>query len=296
MRVLNLDEAVQYYRDVMGLDYVDKTADGRVMFKGYDEFDHHSLTLREAAEPGLDYMGFKVESAEILEEYAKQTAEFGLKIEAVPAQSDQPGFGKRYAVDLPTGHRIDLYSEVELAADHPELTNPNIWQHEPKGIGVTGFDHALLFGPNAKDTVRYFTDVLGLSIVEIAKAPDGENNLCVWLTGNNKAHDVAVLEFPEPGKIHHFAFKLESWNDIGRAADLMSINNIKIDAGPMRHGVTRGQTIYFFDPSGNRNEVYAGGYAHFPDMPVRVWDFDHVGKGIFYYSRTLNDAFLTVVT
>jgi len=27
-------------------------------------------------------------------------------------------------------------------------------------------------------------------------------------------------------------------------------------SGPTRHGITRGQTIYFFDPSGNRNESF----------------------------------------
>ncbi|MCL2339309.1 MAG: catechol 2,3-dioxygenase, partial [Actinomycetia bacterium] len=78
--------------------------------------------------------------------------------------------------------------------------------------------------------------------------------------------------------------------------DLISINNVSLDAGPMRHGVTRGLTIYFFDPSGNRNETYAGGYAYFPDMPVRKWDFAQAGKGIFYYTRELNDRFLTVVS
>ena len=60
--------------------------------------------------------------------------------------------------------------------------------------------------------------------------------------------------------------------------------------------MTRGQTIYFFDPSGNRNEVYAGGYTYYPDNPTRVWTSDGFDKGIFYYERALNERFLTVVT
>jgi hypothetical protein len=31
-------------------------------------------------------------------------------------------------------------------------------------------------------------------------------------------------------------------------------------------------------------------------MPIRKWDFDKAGKGIFYYTRELNDRFLSVVT
>ena len=33
MRVVNLDESVAFYRDIMGLDVVGTTSDGRVMLK-----------------------------------------------------------------------------------------------------------------------------------------------------------------------------------------------------------------------------------------------------------------------
>ncbi len=56
------------------------------------------------------------------------------------------------------------------------------------------------------------------------------------------------------------------------------------------------ETVYFFDPAGNRNEVFAGGYAYYPDNPTRVWSADELGKGIFYYQKELNDRFLGVVT
>lgn len=295
LRVLEMDKAVIHYRDRLGLDVVGTTADGRVMLKGYDEFDHHSLVLRQADEAGLDFMGFKVDSDATLSEIETKTKAFGLPYEIIPADSDQPGFGKRIAVDLPTGHRIDIYAEVAKADDTPGILNPNIWQREPHGMRALGFDHALLYGPNSKEAVRYCTEVLDMATVEIANAPD-DSTICTWLTANNKCHDVAILEYDKPGKLHHLGFKLESWSDIGNAADLISVYDISLDAGPMRHGITRGQTIYFFDPSGNRNETYAGGYAHYPDMPVRVWDFDHIGKGIFYYTRELNDRFLSVVS
>ena len=73
-------------------------------------------------------------------------------------------------------------------------------------------------------------------------------------------HGITILpELPGPqGKLHHFAFRLEDWNSVGRAADLMTMDDVPIDIGPTRHGITRGQTVYFFDPSGNRNEVFAG--------------------------------------
>jgi len=69
-----------------------------------------------------------------------------------------------------------------------------------------------------------------------------------------------------------------------------------VDIGPTRHGATRGYTIYFFDPSGNRNEVFAGGYTYYPDSPLRTWTGDELGKNVFYYEKQLNERFLTVVT
>ena len=45
------------------------------------------------------------------------------------------------------------------------------------------------------------------------------------------------------------------------------MDDVSVDIGPTQHGITRGETIYFFDPAGNRNEVFAGGYFSYPDRP-----------------------------
>ena len=81
-----------------------------------------------------------------------------------------------------------------------------------------------------------------------------------------------------------------------RAADIISRKDVSLDIGPTRHGITRGATIYFFDPSGNRNEVFAGGYIHYPDKPVITWMVEDLGRAIFYHDRKLNEAFLNVHT
>lgn len=299
VRVLDIEKSVHFYKDILGLIEVGR-ADDRVFFKGYDEFDHHTFVIRLADKPGLDFMAFKADCDETLTRIEKETKEFGLPCEVIPANTDQPGYGRRLSVSLPTGHRIDLFAEVERASQTPDVRNPDIWPNgiPPVGVGACAVDHALLFGPNAAEAVRYFKEVLGLGVVEVAKASANpeDGDLCTWLSGSNRPHDVAVLNFDQPGKVHHYGFKLNSWTDVGRAADILTINNVQIDAGPMRHGITRGYTLYFFDPSGNRCEVFAGGYAYYPDMPTRVWDADQVGKGIFYYDRKLKENYLEIIT
>jgi catechol 2,3-dioxygenase len=100
----------------------------------------------------------------------------------------------------------------------------------------------------------------------------------------------------EDGKFHHASFYLPSGEEVFRAADIIRKNKVRIDVGPTRHGISRGHTIYFFDPSGNRNEVFAGGYLYYPDRPVITWTADQLGKAIFYYEDALNERFLTHVT
>ena len=55
--------------------------------------------------------------------------------------------------------------------------------------------------------------------------------------------------------------------------------------GPTRHGITRGHTIYFFDPLGNRNKVFTGGYWADPKVEPITWTADKLWQGIFYWDR-----------
>lgn len=293
LSVLDMAPAVTHYADRIGLDKVCEGPDGRVYFKGWDEFDHHSVVLRQADSPGLDIFAFKVASDEALQSFRRRITDWGLAVDDVPA-GEQPGLGARIGFTIPSGHRIELYAHADRAEDHPPLKNPLLWNREPRGMKPIRFDHGLLYGPDIDRSEAFFREALDFSVVE--RVDDDQGPVALWMTASNKAHDIAFARYPEPGKLHHLAFFLENWNDVGAAADLITHYDISLDAGPTRHGITRGLSIYFFDPSGNRDEVYAGGYTHYPDTPVREWTADQLGRGIFHYERRLNDTFLSVVT
>ena len=295
LKVLDLDETLNFYTNILGLNEVCRTDDGRVCLKGYDEFDHHSLTLRLADEAGLDFVAFKVGCPDELEKMKLAVEAFGYAVDVVPANSSQPGFGKRYGFTISTGHRFEIYSEVELSAQTPMIKNPDIWTAPPRGIRAQRMDHFLLYGPNIAEAERFCKEVLGMFVPEVCNTPDG-NRLAAWITGSNKPHDLAFVEYPVPGKLHHLGFYLSDWSDIGNAADWIALNRLKLDIGPTRHAITRGLSIYFWEPSGNRIEVYAGGYTAYPDNPQRVWDSDQLGRGLFYYSGEVIPSFLEIVT
>jgi len=294
IRVTDIDAAAKHYVDRVGLHEVSREPDGRVYLRAWDEFDRHSVVLRPADMPGMDYVGFKVASEAELDSFGQRVEKSGTGVEEVPAD-EQPGLGRRLAFVVPTGHRIELFAEMALSDNGPMTSNPELWREEPHGMRVTRLDHVNLHGPNIDDVVKFFTEVLDFSLVEAAQTPDG-SIAAAFLSCSNKAHDVAFIRRAEPGKFHHAAFSLESWHEVGQAADIIARYDIPLDIGPTRHGITRGQTIYFFDPSGNRNEVFSGGFIYYPDNPRRVWSVDKIGKAVFYYQRELNERFMSVVT
>ena len=295
LRVLDMDESVKFYTEVLGLQEVGRDASGRVYFKCWDERDHHSVVLRQADRAGIDLFAFKVLNKATLEKFDRDLKEYGVKTERIPA-GEMLNTGERVRFTIPTGHTIELYAEKLDVGNGMSYTNPEAWVPNLPGIAPSRMDHALLYGGDIDGVRALFEKVLGFSLVETIKLEDGKTDLAIWLTCSAKAHDVALVRHSEDDKLHHLSFRLESWEQVLRAADLMSMHRVSIDAGPTRHGVTRGTTIYFFDPSGNRLETFCGGYDFYPDMHPITWTWEEAGAGVFYHDRKLNERFLTVVS
>lgn len=294
LRVLDLEEAIEHYRDRIGLNLVSRE-DDRAFFQAFDEFDRHSIILRESDHPGMDVMGFKVAKDTDLDHFAERLLDMGVHVDVLPEGKD-PGVGRKIRFKLPTQHVFELYSEMELSQTGPAISDPDVWVVEPRGMRVTRFDHCALNGVDIAASAKILVDALDFSITEELVDEASGGRMAIFLSCSNKAHDVAFLGAPEDGKIHHTSFNLESWHDVGHAADIISRYDISLDIGPTRHGITRGQTIYFFDPSGNRNETFSGGYFYYPDNPRRTWKAENAGKAVFYYEKALNDRFMTVNT
>ncbi len=293
--VLDLEEAVSHYADLLGLIEMDRDDQGRVYLKGWTEVDKFSVVLRKADAPGMDFMGFKVLNDEVLETLEKDLQNYGCSVEHI-AVGELKGCGRRIRFKAPTGHNFELYADKEQTGKWGvSNVNPEAWPRDLKGMKATRFDHCLLYGPNVEATYELFRDVLGFDLAEQVVDPD-DNRIAAFLTTGMKAHDVAFIDCPEPNKFHHASFFLDSWEAVMRAADLITMTDTSIDIGPTRHGLTHGQTVYFFDPSGNRNEVFCGGDYHYPDHPPVTWKAEDLGKAIFYHDRVLNERFLSVLT
>lgn len=294
LRVMELEKAVDYYTNVIGLEVVGRDSE-RVYMKAWDEFDHHSFILQEADSAGLDHLAFKVEKADDLAAFEKKSEQFGCTVRRI-SKGTRLGEGETLRIEIPTGHQIELYQDIELLGTKVGTVNPHPWPMETKGIAPHRFDHCLLTGEDLETVTRFFTEVLDLHQSEKIMTVDGEIMVGSFLHARNgKAHDLAFVKGPDK-KLHHAAFFVNNWYDVLKAADLLTMKDVPIEVTPTRHGITRGETIYFFDPSGNRNEAFAGGTTVYHDSPTITWTEDKIGQGIFYHRRELIESFGKALT
>lgn len=297
LRVLDLPESRRHYGDRMGLIESHIGDDDKAYYKGADEHDWYSLVIRQADESGIDYIGFKTLAEEDLERFEGALEARGIATRWVEAGA-YPLSGRRLIFTLPTGHEAHIYAHKDQNGNGMPLRNPGTIPDEGyiRGMRIIRMDHVLIGGPNIEEARDLMRDVFGWTVSEQLVDHTNEMPLAVFLSASTKPHDIAFILQPEPARFHHVSFLLESVNDLYHAADLVGKYDIAVDVAPNRHGVTRGATIYFFDPSGNRNEVFTGGYVHYPDTPTLTWDTSQLGRATFSHDNTPRESFLNVLT
>lgn len=293
--VTDLDLATAYYTLVMGMEVTAVDADS-VYLKCWDEEDHHSLRLRYASRLGIDQMSFKVHHDDDLADLERKVSRFGLPVERISA-GESLGQGESIRFATPSGHVMELVADVEKVGTSRPRSRPEADWATPgatprERIAPPRMDHLLVTAEEVGEATRFYIDVLGFRITEQLLDGNG-HQLGTWMERSHSPHDLAVVHGPNGG-LHHFAYWLDDWDEVRNAADILAFNGIQLDVGPTRHGITRGTTIYFFDPLGTRNEVFTGGYRPDPDFPTLTWTEDNAGRAIFYYEGQLNDRFMKV--
>lgn len=304
LKVMDIDAAVKHYENVLGLKTTMKDKEGNVYLKCWDEWDKYSLVLTPSDRAGMNHMAYKVERDAELDELHTKIAAAGIKVNLMP-EGTLPSTGRMLQFNLPSGHEMRLYAMKEYVGTSVGTTNPEPWPDGLKGAGVHWLDHLLLMcemNPEAgvntvADNTRFMADVLNFFTTEqVMVGPEGNIQAATWMSCTNTPHDIAFVGAPKSG-LHHIAYYLDSWHDVLKAADVIAKNKVRLDVAPTRHGITRGETIYFFDPSGNRNETFAGlGYLAQRDRPTTTWTEDQLGTGIFYHSGDLVASFVEVYT
>ena len=302
LKVMDMEAAKRHYTKVLGLKVTMEDKAGNVYLKCWDEWDKHSLVLTPSDQAGMNHVAFKVERTPTRRACRSASRPHGIKTAMLP-EGTMPSTGRMLQFKLPSGHEMRLYAMKEYVGTEVGTTNPDpARQHHRRGRALAG-PHAADVRAQSRDrrqpvaeNTKFLVDALDFFLTEqVLVGPEGNIQAATCSARTTTPHDIAFVGGPKPG-MHHISFFLDNWNDVLKAADVGQ-NKTKIDVAPTRHGITRGETDLLFDPSGNRNETFAGlGYLAQRDRPVTTWTEDKLWTGIFYHTGEAVPSFTEVYT
>ncbi len=137
------------------------------------------------------------------------------------------------------------------------------------GISTNGFHHVAYRCNDAKETVEFYTKILGMDFklaiaeneVPSTKEPDPYMHIFLDAGGDNVLAFFELPNSPKMGRdrntprwVQHIALRLGSLDDLLAAKQKLEDEGIDV-LGPINHGIFK--SIYFFDPNGHRLELAA---------------------------------------
>ena len=121
-------------------------------------------------------------------------------------------------------------------------------------VKINKVGHVVLAVKDPEASAKWYTEVLGMDLMYY-----NEKGQMAFLSFGTQHHDIAVVKAPEdatlgsPG-ISHTALQIEGGLDeLKQLYQRMRDKGVEIDFNT-DHGLS--QSVYFFDPDGNRLEVF----------------------------------------
>ena len=238
--VADLDTAVRFATDVVGLELMPSTepgvahlrADGRqhclalvegpsgVIASGFQVADDDALAL---AETELETRGFRVTRGDAEEARSRRVRAF-------------VGF------DDPFGNRIELVSGQVTVARPVAFS---------RGAGITEFGHLCLDAPDVREAYRFWNGTFG------ARVSDWIGDAACLMRIDPVHHKLAVFQGEGPG-LCHMNFQVATIDDIFRNWHFLVDHGVEIEMGPGRHPQSTAIFIYFLGPEGFTYEYSFG--------------------------------------
>lgn len=292
-----IEESLKFFVDVVGMQESGRKGQS-VYLRAYDDYEHHTLKLTAAKEPGIGHFAFRSWSKQALERRAKALKDAGV---ATRWTDGDLGHGPALLTETPDGHAMELYYETERYAPPPELKPAlkNQAQRFPaRGVNVRRLDHFNLLASKIEAMEPFFTDLLGMRVIEKIRQDDG-SLAGLWLTCTNKSYDVAIARdhTGARGRFHHVSYAVDSREEVLRAADIFLEHGVFIETGPHKHAIQQTFLLYVYEPGGNRFEIANAGARLIlaPDWEPVAWTQAERAKGQAWGLKTV-DSFHTYGT
>jgi catechol 2,3-dioxygenase len=263
--VPDLAASTAFFSEMLGLQVSERTP-GRVYLRAWQDWDHHTLLLTEADEPGLEHLGWRVPTKGDAEHLRSELERHGIATALVDG-GDELGHGDAVRFTTPGGLPFELYWDVDRYEAPPEqrsrmASHPS--RIPARGAAPRRFDHVTFIVDDVVAEQEFLTDVLGIRHNYYIYGPDG-TRWGSWLSCNNVSHETAVTKnaHGSGGRLHHVAYYADTADEVLRTATLLVDHGFELEWGPGKHGTSGATFLYFKEPSGNRVEIWTGGMLIF---------------------------------
>jgi catechol 2,3-dioxygenase len=287
------EASVDFFVRFLGM-YVVHSDSKSTYLRGYEDPYAYSLKVTSGAEAGPGVFSFRAQSAAALERRAEELTAKGLGDGWV--ESDY-GHGRAFLFHTPDGHKMKLLWDVTYAhvTDETRSTLLNRPTKRPTtGVPVRRIDHINLYCSDVSANKAALIDSLGFRLSENIVLDNGME-AAAWLRTGALVHDVAFSldRTGSKGRLHHIAFWYGIPQHLMDLAELCAENNIFVEAGPGKHGISQGLFLYLLEPGGNRIELFGdSGYLIFdPTWKPVTWTESQLAKGIIWVGSDLPGEF-----
>jgi catechol 2,3-dioxygenase-like lactoylglutathione lyase family enzyme len=222
----DIDRAIAYYTDVNGL-VLHAREKGRAYFAS--KIGLLTVALEEGSEEKLKRLSFEVSPQADFADMARTLTADGIKSEL--RNDAMPGIGKLLAFEDPVGTTIELFTEWSYLGSH----------HQVFGAGPLKLGHLARSVEDPRALAEFYSRVLGFRV------SDWIGDGFVFLRCNPDHHTVNFFRSPKgasKAKMHHIAFELKDFAHMQDACELLALNKISINWGPVRHGPGHNVAIY----------------------------------------------------
>ncbi len=252
LNVTRLDRSVAFYRDLMGLDLVEQSADSAYLRCSRD---HHNLVLHVAAQPGLRRLGFKLESDAQAEQAFAHFSALGLAPQWLAREQTQAlRQGPSFRVRQPhSGLEFEFFGSTTVMA------KPFV----PTVAHIARLGHVVIGTPDFAGTLRSLTQDFGFVVSDFV-----EDRFSFMRCFPNRFHHSLAVGASMHNHLHHVNFMVTDIDDVGRAWHRLHKAGVKIAFGMGRHPPSGSVFLYFFDPDGMTVE-YSYGMEEFPEAGAR---------------------------
>jgi catechol-2,3-dioxygenase len=231
---VKFDEMKHHYADILGMPISHQSAKEAFFSCGNDSI---TVSLRRGDAAGFNHVGLQVEGEGPLDDVLKQLGADGVK---GSLKSDlYEGVPSCIEIADPDGYTVYLYRTAPYAQD----ASPGV------GVMPHKLGHVALLVGDAKQTTKFYTDVLGF------RWSDWLGDFFSFMRCNADHHSMNFMNAPKRG-LFHVAFELHDFSHLGRGCDILANNDVRVLWGPGRHGMGHNIFTYHRDPDGNIVELF----------------------------------------